>query len=474
MCLSRLGRSLATRYRNTQQIADLRAALDFLTEASHLPTGTPSIRLAAARQWGTEAAAAGLTHEAAAGYAAAVELLPQVAWHGLNRATREEHLAQWAGVAADAAARAVLDGQPERAVELLEQGRSVLWTQALNLRSDLTRLREKHPDQAARLDRIREILDSPGPEDAALGTVSAARSSRISQDTAELRRRAARDWDLALEQVRKLEGFKHFLAATPYPRLAETARDGPVVVVNASHYGCHALIVDARSRRARVVSLPDLSWDTAVARVNQMLRALTAGTEGSLTARQKLRDDVFDVLGWLWDVIARPVLAALGCTSRPKADSPWPRVWWCPTGPLTALPIHAAGHYSRDKTAAHTADSVLDRVISSYTPTLIALNRSRQPAAATRARQLTVGMPVTPGLPPLPAVSPEMAVLARHFPLGQANHQLVKSQATRASVATAIGNHTWVHLACHASTATLPIPAGAGSSCGTASSPLPT
>lgn len=450
LCLSRLGRSLATRYRQTRQIADLGAALDYLKEASHVPTGTPSVRLAAARQWGAEAAAAGLIHEAAAGYAAAVGLLPEVAWHGLNRATREEHLAQWAGLAADAAARAVLDGQPERGVELLEQGRSVLWTQALNLRSDLTRLREKYPDPAARLDRIRDVLDSPGPEEAALGTVSAAGSARTSQDMAELRRRAARDWDFALAQVRKLEGFEYFLATIPYPHLAGTARDGPVVVVNASHYGCHALIVDARSKRARVVSLPGLSWDTAVARVNQMLRVLTADAEPGLTSRQRLRNDVFDVLGWLWDVIAHPVLAALGCTSTPKPNSRWPRVWWCPTGPLTALPIHAAGHYSQEKTAVRTTDSVLDRVISSYTPTLTALSRSRQPMAAATARQLTVGMPTTPGLSSLPAVSLELEVLARQFPLGQANHQLVEPQATRANVATAIGDHTWVHLACHA------------------------
>jgi hypothetical protein len=74
-----------------------------------------------------------------------VQLLPIAAWHGLDRTTRESLLERWAGLAGDAAAAAVLDGRPGLAVELLEQGRSVLWTQALNLRGDLSRLKQEHP-----------------------------------------------------------------------------------------------------------------------------------------------------------------------------------------------------------------------------------------------------------------------------------------------------------------------------------------
>jgi len=60
-------------------------------------------------------------------------------------------------------------------------------------------------------------------------------------------------------------------------------------------------------------------------------------------------------------------------------------------------------------------------------------------------------MPTTPGLPPLPAVTDELAVLASRFPPGRRNTQLVASDATRAAVLDAITTHPWVHLACHAS-----------------------
>ena len=66
-------------------------------------------------------------------------------------------------------------------------------------------------------------------------------------------------------------------------------------------------------------------------------------------------------------------------------------------------------------------------------------------------RQLTVGMPDTPGLPPLPAVTAELKILARHFPPGERNHQLTGPQATRADVLAAMATHSWMHLACHAS-----------------------
>jgi CHAT domain len=345
-------------------------------------------------------------------------------------------------------------------VELLEQGRSVLWTQALNVRSDLTRLAGKDPGLAERLSSIREVLDTPMPEAAPLvsgpagGTAPVVGRARPQQDAADLRRRKAREWDDVLAQVRALEGFEHFLAAVPYAELAAVAVDGPVVIVNASRHGCHALIVDASSEQVRVVDLPRMSLDAAVDQANGMLGALegAAGPRRPFRDREKDRHAILDVLDWLWDVIAEPVLTARGHSSIPDTGGPWPRVWWCPTGPLTVLPIHAAGHHPRLRTAtAGSTDCVLDRVISSYTPILTALTRTRQPPVPAPVRQLTIGMPTTPGLPPLPAVPAEMKVVARHFPPGEVNHQLVESQATRAAVLGAIATHSWVHLACHAS-----------------------
>ena len=357
-----LGLTLLARSEHTSNAVDLDAALACLRQASQTATGSPATRLVAAGNWGWAAASAGRTHEAAGGYATAVGLLPQVAWHGLARASREEQLARWAGLAADAAACAVLDGRAERAVELLEQGRSVLWAQALHLRTDLTQLAGEHPHLARRLDAIRAVLDRPAPDEAA----------------AELRRRKASEWDGTLAEVRALKGFEHFLAATPYAELtapvAAGAAAGPVVIVNASRHGCHALIVRAGSAPAEVVDLPGMSLTDASGQADAMLAALADSSRGS-SDREKGRLAILDILDWLWEVLAEPVLTALGHTATPASGDACPRVWWSPAGPLTVLPIHAAGRHPRHGDTVAGA-SVLDRVVSSYTPTLDALARA--------------------------------------------------------------------------------------------------
>jgi hypothetical protein len=105
-------------------------------------------------------------HRAAARSAeqAAVRLLPLVAWHGLNRTARQEQLSQWTGLASAGAACAIRANQITEAVLLLEQGRSMLWNQALSMRSDLSRLADAEPALARQLDRVRTVLDRPVSE----------------------------------------------------------------------------------------------------------------------------------------------------------------------------------------------------------------------------------------------------------------------------------------------------------------------
>ena len=83
----------------------------------------------------------------------------------------------------------------------------------------------------------------------------------------------ARDWDNLLAEVRTLEGFEHFLSMVPYLKLAGASINGPVVILNVSRYGCHALIAEAGSKHPQVVNLPDITFDPAVDQANKMLAA---------------------------------------------------------------------------------------------------------------------------------------------------------------------------------------------------------
>jgi hypothetical protein len=84
------------------------------------------------------------------------------AWPGLRRAVQEERLADVPGVASAAAAQAV-PVDSALAVELVEQGRSVLWTHQLHRRTDLSRLAAARPALAARLDEISAWFERPVP-----------------------------------------------------------------------------------------------------------------------------------------------------------------------------------------------------------------------------------------------------------------------------------------------------------------------
>lgn len=88
------------------------------------------------------------------------------------------------------------------------------------------------------------------------------------------------------------------------------------------------------------------------------------------------------MLEWLWNVAASPILDALNLKQTPS-DSNWPHIWWIPTGQLSQLPLHAAGRHSKSST-----DAVLDRAMSSYSPSIKALVYGRRHQSRNTAQQM--------------------------------------------------------------------------------------
>lgn len=80
-------------------------------------------------------------------------------------------------------------------------------------------------------------------------------------------------------------GFEHFLRPVPYETLAAVAATGPVVIVNVSAYGCHALIITA-GNPPEVIDLPGLNLDDATARAETTLEAA-----GSVAGRSQPEPD---------------------------------------------------------------------------------------------------------------------------------------------------------------------------------------
>jgi hypothetical protein len=133
-------------------------AVGMWQSAARSATARPETRFNAAVAWGAHAAARRQWPSAAEGYGQATALLPLIAWRGLGRLSREYNLSRSAGRTADAAAATIAADRADEAVALLELGRCVLWSQLLDTRTDLTRLRTHDPELANRAEALRAAL----------------------------------------------------------------------------------------------------------------------------------------------------------------------------------------------------------------------------------------------------------------------------------------------------------------------------
>ncbi|GII88854.1 CHAT domain-containing protein [Sphaerisporangium siamense] len=463
--LSSLGNALQARYQHTRLQSDLDAALSAYAGAAEIDSAPPSTRILAARL------AASLCARSCPGRAAAlleeaVRLLPQVAPRRLERSDQQHAIGTFAGLAADAAALALDDpSQPAqrratRALGLLEAARAVLLSEALHTRSDLTDLRERHPELATRFVELREMLDRPtGASAPALMTAAAEDDTAPYRQTRHDRRHLAEEFATLLDHIRTLEGFASFALPPTTEQLLAQTESGPVVVLNTGHRSDALLLTPGG---ITTLELPALTHAIVVGQINTFHQALHITTNPDSTRAERIgaQDTIRGILGWLWDATAEPILRELGHHQPPAAGQPWPRVWWAPGGLLSLLPIHAAGHHTDPPGPGRR--TVMDRVISSYTPTVGALRHARRRSAAHPGpahRGLIVAMPTTPGLPDqgrLPNVPAEAATVRAHLPhstlLAEPDDVTPadSSQApTFANVLAHLPACTIAHFACH-------------------------
>ncbi|MFE5919381.1 CHAT domain-containing protein [Streptomyces sp. NPDC056468] len=434
----------ASRWSAERAAEDLTAADEALRAAAATPGVAASVRMAALRL-GAEAQ----TDPAAAleRYEQAVSCVQLIAWHGLSRRDREDHLSAIDSLTQDAAAAALDAGRPQRAVELLEHGRSVLWNHALDTGADLWELRAAAPQLAERVETLRtqlRLLDVP---DAVVQRPGDAFTSRTPGPRADRGIALGHEWDALIAAIRKdVPGFADFMRPPGFEGLRAAAAEGTVVLLNVSKRRSDALLLT--SDDLRVVPLPQLSPGLAEQQMAWYLSALLYYDEPEMTREKHtvLEESMALTLSWLWHSVAEPVLDALSHAGSPPGDGRWPRIWWCPTGSLAFLPLHAAGLHLP---APVTDACVLDRVVSSYTPTLRALIRSRAqaPARGERRRMLMVAMPETPGRRSLPNAAYDTEQISESF----AGRCTVRSgaAATRETVLADLATHAWAHFSCH-------------------------
>ncbi|WP_380281799.1 CHAT domain-containing protein [Kitasatospora purpeofusca] len=423
----------------------LRAAPDLSEAAAHCralalaPTWDIRSRLYGAVSWAAMAALLGDLDQSRTAYGVALDdLLPKLTTRALGRDSQEARLRLVYTLANTAAAVEIQAGRPRQALVRLEQGRGVLLAQALQLRGRQDALRAASPRLADTFEELCRELVAP----------------RLDP---ERRRTAAEAFDAVVDEIRGLPGMSGFHRPPNWSSLSEAAAEGPVAVVNISALRCDVLLLRPQRGRTVVEVLPlrDVTAEEVDRRAEAFRAAVAGITAPGATVADKLRcdRDLKDTLHWLGAAVVGPVLTKLG-TDRPHGGRPLPRLWWCPTGSLARLPLHAAVLPRTGDAAGEGRGRpgrpvyAQDLVVSSYVPTLGSLlhARSRPVPPAGRRSLAAVAVDAGSGDRPLVGLDDELAATEQ---LPGRRRELRAAEATPRNVLAALRTHTHVHLACH-------------------------
>ncbi|KAJ7465574.1 TPR-like protein [Mycena latifolia] len=449
MLLRNLGNCLHHRFRISEDPRDYEEMLIQYSHAASSPTGTARTRFQASRMWAHYARSynhPSLLHA----YTTAVELVPKVAWLGLSISDRHHQLLNAGQLVREAASAAIDAHQYSKAVEWLEQGRSVIWGQFLSLRTPVDDLHMLHPELAAELISISNLLETSSTRNGA--EAAGIRPSQPLEATAQQYHDLADRRDSLLQQIRGLAGFKQFLLPKPISELSQAAKMGPVVLLNTSLYHCDALILmPGLGDEVMHIPLPDFTLEQAQA-LTEALGCLVRGAvrgerldghhEGDLPPDEKFSG----ILGALWVKVVKPVLDGLALTN-PSYQDPG-RIWWCPTGPLSFLPVHAAGLYGQE---AAFGSKLSDFLISSYTPSLSALIEGLRAKEESHdgLQLLAIAQPSAVGQNPIPGTIREIASIEHLAQKVIPVLRLERNMATVENVQNGMRKSHWAHFACH-------------------------
>ena len=330
--LKNLGNSLLCRFEHQNTIDDVMLSLEYYSSAALSVSGKPSVKFQASSKWSL------LAHQLSPSslldaYSVALNLLPQLAWLGSPITDHHFHVKSASAVVRRGAAAAIEADKHILSVEWLEQGRSVIWGQMLQLRTPLDALKAAHQDIALKLEVISLQLEQasttpliqsqPWPNNS--GAPQSLPAVASYHDLAHERNQL-------IEQIRELPGFERFLLPKLFSELMQATKKahGPIVMLNAS-YRCDALIIMPElPDSVQHVPLPDMSLDKAIA-LHNILQNLLPGcvphivdghSEDTDMKRKAIRHSDLDIpeqsftclLSSLWKWMVEPIVKALTLT----------------------------------------------------------------------------------------------------------------------------------------------------------------
>ncbi|KAH9161527.1 CHAT domain-containing protein [Lactarius sanguifluus] len=331
--------------------------------------------------------------------------------------------------------------QLEEAIETLERGRALLWSEMRRLRVSIDQLLSADPQlghEFAAVNRDLEELTKSIPPSHKLSIDDGAGDELRAVDPFGrllLKQRGLlKERDNLISRIRVLSGFDSFLTSPSFDTLRSAASSGPVIIINHSRWRSDILIL-LHNTSPSLIPTPHYFYDRANALRDRLLDSRNKhGLDSS-----HYNETLASVLAELYHLVGKPVIDRLHQLNIQEQS----RIWWCPTSVFCSVPLHAMGPIPSDDGVERY---FLDLYICSYTPTLSALiqsrNRDSDSLSLDRPSLLLVAQPD----PSLPTVRGEIQVVQL---LDTDVTSFISEAATPAAVIDGLHHHQFIHFACH-------------------------
>ena len=332
-------------------------------------------------------------------------------------------------------------GQFEEAVETLEQGRALLWSEMRGLRAPVTQLNDDNSPLAKRFAEINRELETltisvtPSGRPEVEGSVH---QSKVGTDPfgrlVIKRKKLVEERDALISQIQSQPGFERFLGAPSFDALRSAASGGPVIIINHCEWRSDIIIVFHNSLPCSIPTVGTF-FEHAKKLRDELVEARKKGLDSV-----EYQDALRFVLKGLYELVGEPVIKRFRVLGVPEQS----RIWWCPTSVFCSLPLHAMGPIPSSKGRERYFS---DLYIPSYTPSLSALIESRQ-ASPQRPKTPSLLLVAQPG-DLLPGVNGEIKVIQRALQAQVTVTSLVSAEATPSSVLEGLRGSQFAHFACH-------------------------
>ena len=339
------------------------------------------------------------------------------------------------GLPLDYTSYLIRSGRLKEAVETLEQGRVLLWSEMRGLRTSIHKLRAADPhlaDKFAAVNRDLELLTLTSSLDGSVDIRHGDIEGMEPFGNLVMRqRKLLDDREKLISQIQALSGFDTWLKPLSFDSLRSAACHGPVVIINHSEW-CSDILILFGNCPPSLITPPDDFYSRANKLQDQLLRERKKGLDSD-----KYDNALQSVLKELYELVGRPVIKMLNELNVPEQSC----VWWCPTSVFCSLPLHAMGPIPHE---VGPPRYFLDLYIPSYIPSLSALIESRKPSshAIGKPSILLVAQPDEK----LQEAWKEMKAVKA---VDTQVTALVSARATPTTVLRNLCDHRFAHIVCH-------------------------